>query len=126
VPCRMRADYLHPDNIIVDLKIVRSAHEKDFQRAVANYRYDMQAAWYRRGYATIQGLALSDVSFLFLAVESEPPHAINLFEASSKMLDHGTQSCEAALKSYLECSQKNHWPGYTETIKKLDLPNWML
>ena len=60
--------------VIADLKTCRDASPQPFARDVASLLYHVQAANYVDGYRT--GFGRDPESYLFIAVESEPPHGV--------------------------------------------------
>jgi hypothetical protein len=123
-PCKAR-----PDRIcvvdgwtwVVDLKTCRSASPFMFAKAIAEYGYHNKAAWY------LDALALRDPRprrFLFAAVESEPPHALALYELTDEALEQGRAENRQALALLALCKRNKEWPGYDTAIQYVDLPRW--
>ena len=71
VACKAKLDYVTPEGVVVDLKTCGDATEDGFSRAVANFRYHVQAAFYRRAYREFFGGDLP--AFRFIAVEKTAP-----------------------------------------------------
>lgn len=106
---------------IVDIKTCRSASAFMFSRAVADYGYHQKAAWYLDALDRIEKRPRR---FLFLAVESEPPHAVALYELTDEAIEQGRRENRVALALLAECKRTKTWPGYSTEIQYLDLPRW--
>ena len=122
--CKCRPDYvkrLHNGPVIVDLKTTRDAGAAKFQRsAYWDWGYHIQAAHYLRGFEAATGEAAR--AFLFVAVEKEPPWAVNVFQAAPDFLAAGTMRAEELYKIFAACEENGEWPGYPEAVRELRLP----
>jgi hypothetical protein len=123
VLCRAKADYLRPDGI-VDAKSCDSVEEDALAKAVNNFGYHVQAAFYLRGFrARFPGV---EPFFAFAAFEKEPPHLGRVFQLSERALAYGDRLCAEALEIYRDCTAAGVWPGYpTDEITDIDLPGWV-
>lgn len=123
VKCRIRPDYLRADDsIIVDLKTTTDASRDSFQRAIHQYGYALQAAFYSHGHKQITGEPLSD--FLFVAVEKAQPFACAVYRLDEAALEQGQRQMRRALALWGGCLESGRWPGYSERIESISLPNW--
>ena len=120
--CKIRPDWLPGNGVIVDLKSCDDASEYAFSRACSNFGYHIQSAFYLDGATEITG-QIHD-TFVFIAVEKEPPYAVAVYYASNDMVAAGREGVEKALNIYHECITKNEWPGYPSEAKELNLPYW--
>jgi len=129
VKCRARLDWL-PDPtpgrrlIVPDVKTARDAHDREFANAAARYRYFGQQRWYLDG---IKALGLDpDPAFVFVVLEKEPPHLINVGQFANKVDDDlariAVDHCRRLFKS---CADADFWPGYGDGINEFNLPNWV-
>ena len=72
VRCKARLDkWSHPHRRIADLKTANDA--SDFERAIFNYRYHRQAAFYVDGAAALTG---KGHSYCLVVVEKTPPYGV--------------------------------------------------
>lgn len=120
---RGRADWLtrkaDGTPVVVDVKTTVSAAPKNIDRAMADYGYAMQAAWYT------DLLALNgtpDASFIFLFVEKTAPHFVTLATPSDDALEWGRAKNEKAIRLYAECANTDTWPGYP--THEANVPAW--
>jgi exodeoxyribonuclease VIII len=122
LPCQCRPDYLSDDmTLVADLKTCTSAAPGAFSKAVNQYRYHAQDSWYRDG---LRILGCPIEYFIFICVENTPPHAVACYVLEPAAVDLGRELYRRDLKTYAHCKQENRWPGYSENIEQLRLPNW--
>lgn len=126
VPVRARFDSL-PDRterrtVAVDLKSTIDASLRAFEKSVANYQYDVQAAWYLDAYAEITGD--TEAAFVFVAVEKEPPYLTAVHQLPLVWMEMGYTKAKRAREIYAECVTSNVWPGYPNDVQLLTPPTW--
>lgn len=123
---RVRPDFL-PDRtdrrtIAVDLKTARSADPRLFRRAVAELGYHQQDALYRDVVRWARGD--EDVAFVFVVVETDPPHLVSVCDLDPDALATGRSRNRTAIELYQRCRATDTWPGYGDEIHTIDLPAW--
>jgi len=124
--CRARLDFLpNPENgrlLIADFKTCRTADPKTLEKAIEDYGYHQQAAWYLDG---ANALRLGeDPQFLFIAQEKTPPYLITVFGIAESGLQIARELNRKAINTYVECTRTNYWPGYPGDIHYLSIPSW--
>jgi len=122
--CKARLDYVHRKQaVIIDLKSTRDASKDAFSKAIYNYGYYQQGAWYCDGWRT-----LTDImpAFTFLAVEKTPPYAPAAYELAAKDIIAGRLAYRKALKIYKDCLKTDTWPGYPDVVQMISMPEWAL
>jgi exodeoxyribonuclease VIII len=127
---KLKPDYVNKDKaVIVDLKTAADSSAAGFARAAASYDYHIQAAFYK------DMMDLKDTtaySFFFIAQETEPPYAVNVFEASDQFIGQGRYEVELLLSLYKYCTDNNKWPSYEVFnqnkygVQQLDLPAYAI
>lgn len=120
--CKCRPDYLHDDNIIVDLKSCREADEEGAGKASYNFGYYISAAFYLDGVATATGKETE--SFIFAFMEKEPPHCAAPYVITEEDIALGRALYKQALAKIAICTKTERWPGYTTDITSLEIPAW--
>lgn len=120
VTCRGRVDWLR-DNVAVDVKTTDDASPEAFARSCANFRYDLQAAFYTTGLHAVTGRLLP---FVFIAAEKAPPHFVATYTLDDDALDRGHRDMRRALDLYAECESSGEYPSYSTEIETLALPRW--
>jgi hypothetical protein len=128
VMCRCRPDWLPRRidgrrTVLCDYKSCLSADPEALGKAVENYGYHQQAAWYLDGAAAL-GLAEPDAPFVFIAQEKEPPNVVTYFEVDPDDLEVGRIMNRWALEQYAECKATNDWPPYSREITMVSRPPW--
>ena len=118
--CKARVDYVRRD-ALVDLKTTRSLDERDFQRTFTTFKYYCQLAMYLDGLAA-NGHALESV--YIVAVESEPPHDVAVFEPSEDAIYAGQQEVHELLALVRRYRRRKRLPGRYPKTTALDLPGW--
>lgn len=121
VKCKGRLDWLTPvNNTILDLKSTMDASLEGFQRSITKYRYYVQAAMYLDGLQAITGL--HQEYFIFAAWEKRSPYASALYYATPEMLQAGRDEYKRLLKIYAKCLESDNWPGYSQDILPIGMP----
>ena len=122
VRCKAMLDWLRDDFATIDdLKTTSDASPRGFQRKVWNLRYDIQAAFYRRGVLFKTG-ALP--RFRWVAVETEYPYLVTVNEPDKAALDNADALVEQAITEWGDCVAANHWPGYPADVNQVGPVPW--
>ena len=126
--CKCRPDLVHTcadgGVILVDVKTTTDASLREFSRSIAKWRYHVQAAWYIDGYQKAADVQVH--GFMFVAVESEAPHAACAYMLDDASLDLGREIYRRDLNKLAGCRQYNEWPGYSNEIEVISLPAWYI
>jgi hypothetical protein len=120
--CKCRPDWFNGE-AIVDLKTCIDASSSGFSRSIANFGYDIQAAFYVDGIKAVTGMELP---FLFVAVEKEAPYAVAVYRADPEVIEVGRTKYRAALQLLKWCQESGSWPAYQPggEIELISLPRW--
>lgn len=126
IPLRARLDWLPEMKtgrpIIADYKTADSAEPEKFAKAVADYGYHQQHAWYSDGLAALYGVL---PSFIFVVQEKQPPYLVSVVELEPEAVRIGRARNERAIDTYRACIKNGGWPGYTDTEPApIMLPAW--
>lgn len=115
--CKCKADYIQGDTI-VDLKTCADASPSGFGRAVTNFKYHWQDAWYRDG--------IGAERFVFVAIEAAEPYVIEVYELGEESVQKGRDQINAAKERYVFHRDFEPYIGYTGHggITELHLPAW--
>lgn len=81
----------------------------DLDRAIAKYRYDMQAALVRRTYREVTGRKMESFSFVF--VESAPPYSVDVLTMRDGDLEEAEKDLDVALRVFAKCLKAGSWFG---------------
>jgi hypothetical protein len=123
--CKCRPDWTHPASngvIVVDGKTCQDASPEGFGKAIWNFAYHLQAAWYSDGYEAATGQPVH--GFVFAAVESAWPHAAAAYMLGDDVLDRARRENRRLLNRYADCKRSGIWPGYAAGINLIELPRW--
>jgi exodeoxyribonuclease VIII len=120
--CKCRIDWLglSTRHVIVDLKTCRDPLR--FEKAIAEYGYHRQMAFYRRGLWAVLG---KDADAWLIAVETESPYCSRTAKVSHEALHRGEEEISELLGLIAECKALNAWPGYTSP-DEWELPAWKM
>jgi len=124
IPCKARLDRVvnTPDEtLVIDLKTTDSVSVEKFQSKMVDLGYDFQAAWYSHAAQLIYG---KPTRFIFVAVERNDPHTIDLFELPPDVIEEARYKNVTALKRLKECLMTNEWPTRQPELKLLQYPRW--
>jgi hypothetical protein len=127
--CRARFDWLRdraPDGrrtLFCDYKTTKSAAPDEIEKAILNYGYHQQAAWYLDGVRALD-LAEPEAEFLLIFQEKAPPYLVTVAQIAYSSLRIGREQNRRAIELYAECTAANHWPGYTDGVANVALPIW--
>lgn len=110
--------------IIPDYKTAADASNDAFQKALDNYGYNQQAAWYEEA-AIALDLGGQDTELLFIVQEKEPPYLVNVVGIDFFAREIGRAKNRAAIETFAQCMSSGHWPGYADhNPNYLALPGW--
>ena len=128
IACKSRPDFLVLDengevDSILDLKTSQDAGQAAFAKSIANYGYDLQAAFYSDPFSAALG---KEIPFRFLAVESEAPNAAAVYRTGPATLELGRKKYRGALQLLDWCQQHDAWPSYQPygTEEVIEVPHW--
>ncbi len=124
--CKARLDWLTIDRLLIDLKSTRSTEEHAFANQAWKLGYFHQQIFYSMGVATATGCALDEVPFLFVAVESEPPYDVAMFEPCEETRYAALEDVRKLLAQLAECQRRQMWPGRYDGPRMLKAPAYVL
>lgn len=109
-------------SVLPDLKTCESAAADDFEKAVANYRYSVQGAYYLDLCAL---LGIEREHFFFICVEKTPPYCVAVYQLDPMVIEYGRKLYKRDLMIYRQCIETGVWPGYPTDVSIIGLPKWM-
>lgn len=119
---KVRPDWFVED-VIADLKLMRSASPAHFERELYNRRYYVQAPFYMDVAGAELGRVIND--FVFIVAEKEPPYLVELYFAKPEAIEAGRMEYRRNLDLYHQCKKTGTWPGYNGgIIQPVSLPYW--
>lgn len=122
--CRAMLDWLRNPGlgrlVVPDYKTAVSASPDRFEKALYEYDYHRQAAWYLDG---VKALLLdANPAFVFVVQEKTPPYLVSVFEPDALALQAGRYHNRQARIVYDECQASGRWPGYSDEVELISLP----
>ena len=102
-----------------DIKTTDDASPAGMLKSIRNYRYNLQAYWYRLVYELATGHR--PLGFRFLFVEKEPPFATAVCEIGPELMSWAIADFEKALTLYRDCTASGVWPAYPDDIQVIDV-----
>lgn len=108
---------------VVDYKTGISAEPDACAKAMHNYAYHGQGAWYLDG-AVACGLGDPDTVFLLVFQERTPPYLVTVTQPDQIALSAGRERNRRAIDLYADCKARDQWPGYADDVIPLSLPPW--
>lgn len=123
--CKCRFDFLSHALVAIDLKKTQDARADAFSRAIYNYAYHQQHAFYCDVFFWATGVQLE--TFKFLAIEEKPPHGRKLYRLGDESIEAGRNKYRRNMETYAECKATGVWPLYEcEETEVIDIPSWAL
>ena len=117
VKLKTRPDRIRANMVLVDVKTAQDASPAGFERAMGNFRYDIQAATQIDG---VEAYFKKKVPYYFyIVIEKTPPYAHGIYLLRPEVIWSGRQSYKALLEIYNECKEKKEWPSYGYWAKNL-------
>ncbi len=124
--CKARLDWLTIDRLLIDLKSTRSTDEHAFANQAWKLGYFHQQMFYSMGVAAATGCTLDEVPFLFVAVESEAPYDVAMFEPCEETRYAALEDVRKLLAQLAECQRRQMWPGRYDGPRMLKAPAYVL
>lgn len=139
--CKARIDFLNTERrVLVDLKTTNDASERAWARSAAQFKYDVQAAWYMWGFWA--AMEHQDCTMAFVVVENDglhrcrvftlPPDAINAAgRAIRELLPHWREAEKTGVYQDIPHNDPTEivWPawavrtpGVVEVASEADIP----
>jgi hypothetical protein len=119
--CKARLDWI-TDDLIVDLKGVRSIVLRMLENEIARMRYYCQLAWYREGCRVVFG---RDFNCALICAEHGAPHETVVADLADDDLFAGWEMVRGWLDRVAECRASGRWPGRYEERQRVSLPAYV-
>lgn len=108
--------------LIVDLKTAKDATPSGFAKAMANFGYHNQAAFYQDAVEHEHDVR-PDV--VLIVVCKVPPYRVGVYQIADDAIEEGRKQNAKALAEYKRCLDDNDWNELDHgEIHTLDLPSW--
>jgi len=127
-----RMDFVSTGAAIVDLKTAADCSPNcvgkpdEFSKQLFSLDYDMQAAYY----LDLWNAAQPDdpkTDFVFIVFdwdEEVEMVGIRVLRCDETVIKSGRDKYIEALAKWIECESSGHWPGYSESVEMLSIPEY--
>lgn len=119
IDCKSRFDVL--GDYLAEIKTTRHAQRQAIQNHGAKLHYHAQFGWYHDLLEAATGEARP---VRVVAIESEPPYCVAVFEVDADALADGRRVYEGWLRLFLECQESGRWPGPAGGVLRWEVPVW--
>ena len=107
---------------IVDVKTALDASPYGFQRQCFSLGYDLQAYHYTM---IAKACGIKVRSFVFAAVEKEPPYAAHAHIVSNEVMQRAERIVNETLEQIAQAEKSNHYPTGWSDYTTIQLPSWI-
>lgn len=123
VYCKCRPDKLNDaHHAIVDLKSAIDASYTGFSKAVANFDYSIQDAFYGDGVSKVENDRRR--RFVFVVVEKKPPYGIGIYELGKRERDYGRTIVRRMLDRWRRAVDDRRFDGYPIEPRVIEMPRY--
>lgn len=123
IGCKARTDLICPDSgVIGDIKTFTELGDFALIKQIARMKYHWQAAWYLWGAEKCYERVFH--KFVCIFVETEYPYACRPIEIAPAAIEKGGQDMFYHLAKYHQYKKHDFWPGYSEEIDTITLPDY--
>jgi len=107
---------------LLDIKTTTDARPDAFSKSIFTYAYYLQASTYLEGVRTV--CKQRNVPFTFIAVETDAPHGIAVYELDQTACELGDIEFRRCVDLYARCAAADEWPDYPTGIMPISVPAW--
>lgn len=126
--CRARYDVLVTDADkcadIWDWKSTKDISDRGIEKTIANYRYDIQAAFYMRGLESL-GFNPHQLSFVFVFFETVAPFTVRRVVLSGEYLTQAKKEVSQAIAMWQECQKTHAYPVTPADTMTVEIPHYL-
>tara|TARA_R110002153_G_scaffold52701_6_gene147552 strand:+ start:832 stop:2403 length:1572 start_codon:yes stop_codon:yes gene_type:complete len=122
---KVRPDlFIANKGVVLDLKTTRDASPSDrgFAKQVFQLGYHIQGAFYNYVLG-LEGIHANE--FTFLAVEKEPPYAVQIHTLAPEVLEFGLCQMRKTLRQIKEAKEEKHYSTGWPSVNIITLPEWL-
>lgn len=123
VPVKCRFDRKGDSGWAIDLKKCQDSRGDKFSKAISDYGYYQQVAFYQMVWSWETGEKIDD--FPLVALEEDSPHGCILHDLDEVALELGRIHARKALNTYADCLSSGKWPAYADESEVTSVTSWM-
>jgi hypothetical protein len=109
----------HTKSHVAELKFMVEVDPKRFNYRAAQLGHHAQIADQCEAMAATYGFAPK--AAYVVAVESGPPHVVQVYRLTQMALDMGRRANRSWLERFLSCEASGHFPGYCDALGEFDV-----
>jgi hypothetical protein len=114
--------FIPSKGIVFDVKTCQDASPRGFARAVRQFGYDVQAAFYLDVLAMCEQAA---EKFIFICVEKDAPHCVGIHELTPEYLIWAERQVLGTLGMMAIAAEDGQHDTGWPTVNVIDLPLWL-
>jgi len=123
--CRLMADSFDNNRTIYDIKTTeRGLSDSAIAKTIVNLCYDLQAAFYIRGFTKLRPELEGRLRWRWIFIEAEAPFEVKVVELPSVAQEIGARKADYAIRKWQHCMAMDEWPGYPRAPQSIELPAW--
>jgi len=112
------------DAVIIDVKTALDPFPNGWQKAVLNYGFHRQAAFYQRAWQTLHGQA---PQVFFIVIGKSPPHESIVYELNESFLHLAREENARLMDELCTRLDTDDWSGrFTNGVVPLSPPSWAM
>jgi hypothetical protein len=120
---KTRPDGLLLDHgIVIDIKTCQDASPRGFEKAVRQFGYDLQAAFYLH---VLRQCKIPAKQMIFICIEKDKPHVTACHELSEMYVQHAHNRMMDTLFTIRDAKENDEYPTLWPDINTIHLPSWM-
>lgn len=117
--CRSTPDLRAGDGSwVAEIKTTRNGDPQRFKWDALKMGYHAQLAMQLEA---VRAQKFNPRKAFIITVESEAPWVVTVMEMTERALDQGARQLRLWLEQFIACEQTGHWPGYCQSVVRLDL-----
>lgn len=116
--------WCHEDGSVWDVKTTsQDMDDESLEKAIFYYGYHFSAA-HHMNVMKAAGAEVYKWGWIFVSTGTPAPHIV-IKQASPDLLAAGMNDWNHAFNLLKECTASNRWPGYSDEIEEIGLPDWV-
>jgi hypothetical protein len=98
--------------------------ERKGRRQIGQFRYDVQAAYYRDLWRDITG---ETREWQWVCVEDFEPYAVAVYQLDRESCEVASRTWQSWIRQWMACEDTDSWPGYNgDSAGMISSPTWIL
>jgi hypothetical protein len=120
---KARLDWYRWDGEIVDYKSARAVDLQSVQQAVFKYGYHMQSGSYTDAVEACERALSRTRPYILIWQMNTAPYIVTVTKLDPEVIALGRIRNREAINIYAECVRTRHWPGFSDQIETLTVPD---